>query len=140
MNNAAMGMRFYALKKAPKPTAVGAELGAGSSQSSAMRGGVGMDEAYFMVQRAKSVAAKGTTSKAATYKTLGGVAQQRVPDGNVLDTTYGVRVGGVYSTMEYDPPQTRINSDAARVWEAQLKASKTFEMDRSGEWTGRPSV
>lgn len=140
MNNAAMGMRFYTAVKPKNKAAIGSEVGGGTNRTGAMRGDVGYDESYFMVQRARAAATEKPTSKAATYKMLGGVAEQRIPGRNVLDTTYGVRVGGVYSSMEYDAPQTRINSDAVKVWQAQLQASKTFEMDRSGEWTGRPTA
>lgn len=150
MNNRdSMGMKFYATGKAkPSPvgaageTAVGADstprgvstsIGGGAS-SSAMRGGIGQDDTYFMIKRAKAMSA----GSAPLYKQLGGIAEQRIPDGNVLDTSYGVRVGGVMGSMELDPPQTRINKDAVSVWAEQVRTSGVFSLEREGEWTGRP--
>jgi len=147
-NSVAMGMKFYTTgrkKSVPiggsdvGPRGIGTNIGGGAT-SSAMRSGVGPDETYFMVRRARAAALEKPMAKAPAYRTLGGVAEQRIPDGNVLDTTYGIRVGGVSNSMEFDPPQTKINSDAVKVWNQQIRSSHTFAMDRMGEWTGRPPI
>lgn len=147
-NKLGMGIIFYPTLGGKKPTPISQSSSAGNkgvgstgggSALSSMRGGnIGPDETFFMVKRARTAAGKKLTSKAPSYRVLGGVAEQRIPDGNVLDTIYGVRVGGVNNHMEFPDPKTRINSDAIKVWNAQLKSSRTFELDREAEWTGRP--
>lgn len=118
-------------------SSIGGGVSAGGA-SLGMRGGYNADETFFMAKRAKAAASKPPEYRAPLYQTTGYVAGQRIPEGNVLDTTYMMRVGGVLSHQVLDPPTTRINSDAMRVWGEQLRSSRSFSMDRESEWTGRP--
>lgn len=161
-----MGIRFYPTKgscSAAKPTsseqpttttgaststAVGASAspatsiggGAAGGSSLGMRGGYNADETFIMAKRAKDAASQPPDMRVPIYRQTGYIAEQRRPEGNVQDTTYMMRVGGVLSHQILDDPTTKINADAVKVWDEQLKSSRTFSMDREMEWTGRPQV